>query len=405
MSGRRWSILPNLLLTRTRRLRTRGHGLRTIKYKPTMKYYLIAGERSGDLHAANLIHFIKKLDPHASFRGMGGDYMEAEGLSSAVHYDKLAVMGFVEVVMGFRKVLKTFSLIKKDLLKFEPDALILVDYGGFNMKIAKFAKAKGISVHYYIPPKVWAWNQKRAYKLKKNVDYLYSILPFEKDFFKKFDWDIHYVGNPLLDEIAKFSPHEFFHQKNEINYNPIIALLPGSRKQEVDKMLDVMLEVVPQYQHSQFIIAGVRNLDPAVYQKANSAGIKVVYDQTYDLLYHANAAIVTSGTATLETALFRVPQVVVYKTSSISYHIAKHLIRVPFISLVNLIADREVVKELIQEDYSVANVKSELNAMLGYADRKREIMEGYAEVREKLGEGKASDETAKLIVASLNALA
>jgi len=368
-----------------------------------MKYYLIAGERSGDLHAANLIHSIKKLDPHASFRGMGGDYMEAEGLSSAVHYDKLAVMGFVEVVMGFRKMLKTFSLIKKDLLKFEPDALILVDYGGFNMKIAKFAKAKGISVHYYIPPKVWAWNQKRAYKLKKNVDYLYSILPFEKDFFKKFDWDIHYVGNPLLDEIAKFSPHEFFHQKNEINYNPIIALLPGSRKQEVDKMLDVMLEVVPQYQHSQFIIAGVRNLDPAVYQKANSAGIKVVYDQTYDLLYHANAAIVTSGTATLETALFRVPQVVVYKTSSISYHIAKYLIRVPFISLVNLIADREVVKELIQEDYSVAKVKSELNAMLGYADRKREIMEGYTAVRQKLGAGRASDEAAKLIVGSFGA--
>ena len=369
-----------------------------------MKYYLIAGERSGDLHAANLIHSINKLDPEASFRGMGGDYMVKEGLSSAVHYNELAVMGFVEVVVGFRKVWKTFSLIKKDLLKFKPDALILVDYGGFNMKIAKFAKAKGISVHYYIPPKVWAWNQKRAYSLKKIVDHLYSILPFEKDFFKKFDWDIHYVGNPLLDEIAKFRPHEFFHQKNEINYDPIIALLPGSRKQEVDKMLDVMIDIVPQYEHSQFIIAGVRNLDPEVYQKANKAGIKVIYDQTYDLLYHANAAIVTSGTATLETALFRVPQVVVYKTSSISYHIAKHLIRVPFISLVNLIADREVIKELIQEDYNVSKVKSELNALLGYADRKKEILEGYADILEKLGEGKASDEAAGLIVASLKQL-
>jgi len=366
-----------------------------------MKYYLIAGERSGDLHAANLMHSLNKLDPQAEFRGMGGDYMVEQGLSSAVHYSELAVMGFVEVVMGFKKVLRTYSLIKKDLLKFKPQALILVDYGGFNMKMAKFAKAKGIPVHYYIPPKVWAWNQKRAYTLKRNVDHLYSILPFEKDFFKRFDWDVHYVGNPLLDEIAKFRPHDFFHQKNDIGYSPIIALLPGSRKQEVDKMLDVMVKIVPQYQHSQFIIAGVRNLDPEVYRKAHEAGIKVIYDQTYDLLYHANAAIVTSGTATLETALFRVPQVVVYKTSSVSYQIAKHLIRVPFISLVNLIADREVVKELIQEDYNVAKVKTELNAMLGYADRKKAILDGYTEVREKLGEGKASDETARLIVASM----
>lgn len=370
-----------------------------------MKYYLIAGERSGDLHAANLMHSLKKLDPQAEFRGMGGDYMVAEGLSSTVHYDKLAVMGFVEVVWGVRKILKTYSLIKKAVLAFKPDALILVDYGGFNMRMAKFATKKGIPVHYYIPPKVWAWNQKRAYTLKKNVDHLYSILPFEKEFFRKFDWDIHYVGNPLLDEIAKYRPHEFFHQKNEINYNPIIALLPGSRKQEVDNMLDVMIKIVPQYQHTQFIIAGVRNLDPAIYSKANLAGIKVVFDQTYDLLHHANAAVVASGTATLETALFRVPQVVVYRTSSISYHIAKHLIRVPFISLVNLIANREVVKELIQDDYNVAKVKSELNAMLGYADRKREIMEGYSFVREELGEGKASDETARLITASLKAKA
>lgn len=367
-----------------------------------MKYYLIAGERSGDLHAANLMHSLRKLDPQASFRGMGGDYMEKEGLSSAVHYNKLAVMGFLEVIMGFRKVLRTFSLIKKDILAFRPDALILVDYGGFNMKVAKFAKAKGIAVHYYIPPKVWAWNQKRAFTLKKNVDHLYSILPFEKNFFKKFDWDIHYVGNPLLDEIAKFKPHDFFHQKNEISYNPIVALLPGSRKQEVEKMLDVMLEIAPQYQHCQFIIAGVRNLDPQIYYKAQTAGIKVIYDQTYDLLHHANAAIVTSGTATLETALFRVPQVVVYKTSAVSYHIAKHLIRVPFISLVNLIAEREVVKELIQENYSVAKVKAELNAMLGYADRKREILDGYTEVREKLGEGRASDRTAQLMVTFLS---
>src|SRR5690554_2951029 len=318
-----------------------------------MKYYLIAGERSGDLHASNLIHSIKAIAPDATFRGMGGDYMEAEGLSLAVHYDQVAVMGFVEVLLGFQKVLKYLSVVKKDIEAFGPDALILVDYGGFNIKMAKFAKKRGIPVHYYIPPKVWAWNQKRAYTLKKNIDRLYAILPFEKEFYQKFGWDIHYVGNPLLDEIKKFVPHEFFHQKNELSYDPIVALLPGSRKQEVTKMMDLMVEIAPRYQHAQFVIAGVSNLDPTVYQDAESAGIKVVFDQTYDLLHHANAAVVTSGTATLETALFGVPQVVVYKTSSISYHIAKRLIKVPYISLVNLIAGKEVVKELIQEDYSV----------------------------------------------------
>jgi lipid-A-disaccharide synthase len=363
-----------------------------------MKYYFIAGERSGDLHAANLMRSIKAMDAHAVFRGMGGDYMEEEGLSSAVHYDRLALMGFLEVVWGFQKILKNFSLIKKDVLNFKPDALILVDYGGFNMKMAKFAKKKGISVHYYIPPKVWAWNQKRGYTLKKNVDQLYSILPFEKEFYRKFGWEIHYVGNPLLDEIKKFKPHEFFHQKNELNYKTIIALLPGSRKQEVCKMLDIMVEIAPQYHHAQFVIAGVRNLEATLYRNAEKAGIKVIFDQTYDLLNHATVAIVTSGTATLETALFRVPQVVVYKTSTFSYQIAKHLIRVPYISLVNLIAGKQVVKELIQDDYNTKNLKTELNALLGYAQRKAEVLEGYSEIRDKLGNQKASDETARLII-------
>ena len=366
-----------------------------------MKYYLIAGERSGDLHASNLVHSIKAIDPEATFRGMGGDYMEAEGLSLAVHYDQVAVMGFVEVLLGFQKVLKYLSVVKKDIEAFGPDALILVDYGGFNIKMAKFAKKRGIPVHYYIPPKVWAWNQKRAYTLKKNIDRLYAILPFEKEFYQKFGWDIHYVGNPLLDEIKKFVPHEFFHQKNELSYDPIVALLPGSRKQEVTKMMDLMVEIAPRYQHAQFVIAGVSNLDPTVYQDAESAGIKVVFDQTYDLLHHANAAVVTSGTATLETALFRVPQVVVYKTSAISYHIAKHLIRVPYISLVNLIANREVVKELIQEHYNIDNVVSELHALLAYADRKTAILNGYTEIRQKLGDDSASDKTAGLVVATL----
>lgn len=366
-----------------------------------MKYYLIAGERSGDLHAANLMHSLKEVDETAIFRGMGGDYMEAEGLTLAVHYDKVAVMGFLEVLFGFRKVLKNLALIKQDLTRFQPDALILVDYGGFNMKMAKFAKENGIPVHYYIPPKVWAWNQKRGYTLKKNVDQLYSILPFEQEFYRKFDWEINYVGNPLLDELEKFHPHEFFHQKNSLSYSPIIALLPGSRKQEVSKMLDTMVEIVPKFKNAQFIVAGVKNLDAVVYKKAEHLGIKVIFNQTYDLLHHANAAIVTSGTATLETALFRVPQVVVYKTSGLSYQIAKRLIRVPYISLVNLIAGKEVVKELIQDEYNVDNLMSELNAILGSFQRKGEILEGYTEIREKLGDKKASAETAKIIVSCL----
>ena len=366
-----------------------------------MKYYLIAGERSGDLHAANLVRALKDQDRNAEFRGMGGDYMEREGVALAVHYEQWAMMGFVEVVLGFTKVLKYYSAVKKDLLDFGADVLILVDFGGFNMRMARFAKARGISVHYYIPPKVWAWNQKRGHTLKKYVDQLYAILPFEVDFFKKFGWDIHYVGNPLLDEIEKFRPNPQFHETNGLTKDMIIALLPGSRKQEVTKMLDTMIGIVAQYKQVQFVIAGVRNLDPLLYEKAEKLSIKVVFEQTYDLLHHASAAIVTSGTATLEVALFDVPQVVVYKTSEISYRIAKRLIRVPHISLVNLIAGKEVVKELIQEKYQVNNLTAELNAMLAYARRKDEISEGYRLVRERLGDKKASDETARLIVGFL----
>ncbi|WP_215225976.1 lipid-A-disaccharide synthase [Echinicola shivajiensis] len=366
-----------------------------------MKYYIISGERSGDLHASNLITTIRELDSQANLRGMGGDYSEQAHLSLVAHYDEVALMGFVEVLFGFRKVLKYLKLVKEDILEFQPDAVILVDYGGFNMKIAKFCHEEGIPVHYYISPKVWAWNQKRAFKLKKYVDHLYSILPFEPEFFKRFDWDVNYVGNPLLDEIAKFKPHDFFHQRNELSYKPIIALLPGSRRQEVEKMIQTMVDIIPEFSNAQFIIAGVRNLPEAVYQKAREMGVKVIFDQTYDLLYHANAAIVTSGTATLETALFRVPQVVVYKTSGISYAIAKKLIKVPYISLVNLIADKEVVRELIQSEYNRNALLKELRAVLGNVQRKAEILEGYNLVRKLLGEKSASKETAKMIVDSI----
>jgi lipid-A-disaccharide synthase len=332
---------------------------------------------------------------------MGGSYSKEAGVELAVDYAKVALMGFLEVILGFRKVLKYLKLVKNDILAYKPDAIILVDYGGFNMKIASFAKENNISVHYYIPPKVWAWNQDRALKLKAYTDQVYSILPFEPKFFKKFDMKVHYVGNPLLDEISKFSPHEFFFQKNELSYQPIIALLPGSRAQEINAMLTRMIALVKEFPNAQFVIAGVGDLGTKIYQRGIDAGIRVIYDQTYDLLSHAIAAVVTSGTATLETALFRVPQIVVYRTSSISYAIAKNLIRVPFISLVNLIAEEEVVKELIQNDFSIPNLKVELQQILGNQVYKGQMLQGYDLVKERIGKNSASDTTAQLILESI----
>lgn len=365
------------------------------------KLYIISGERSGDLHASNLVRSLLHRRPDLKIRGMGGGYSKEAGIELSVDYAEVALMGFLEVVLGFRKVLKYLRVVKKDILAYKPDAIILVDYGGFNMKIASFAKENSIPIHYYIPPKVWAWNQKRALKLKANTDHIYSILPFEPKFFKKFDLMVHYVGNPLLDEISKFSPHEFFFQKNELSYQPIIALLPGSRAQEINAMLDRMIELVKEFPNAQFVIAGVGDLGSAIYQRGIDAGIRVIFDQTYDLLSHAIAAVVTSGTATLETALFRVPQIVVYRTSSISYAIAKNLIRVPYISLVNLIADKEVVRELIQNDFSILNLKTELHQILGNQFYKGYMLQGYDLIKEKLGELSASDITAGLILKTL----
>lgn len=362
------------------------------------KIYIISGERSGDLHASNLVLAMSKFLPDLEFRGMGGNYSKKAGVNLAVDYADVALMGFLEVVLGFRKVLHYLSLVKKDLLNYRPDALILVDYGGFNMKIAAFAKKNGIPVHYYIPPKVWAWNQKRAYKLKEVTDTVYSILPFEPEFFKRYGMEVNYVGNPLLDEINKFKSHDFFFQKNELSYQPIIALLPGSRKQEIAMMMKRMMTLVNVFPNAQFVIAGVDSLPSQVYEPAIKAGIRVVIDQTYDLLSHATAAVVTSGTATLETALFRVPQIVVYRTSSISYQIAKRLIRVPFISLPNLIAGKAVVKELIQDDFSVDNLKIELNRIFTNMVYRGEMMQGYDLIRKKIGEASASEKTARLIL-------
>lgn len=362
------------------------------------KIYIISGERSGDLHASNLVSELLKLNPNLLIRGMGGDYSKAAGVDLIVDYQEVALMGFLEVVLGFRKVLRYLKLIKDDILSFRPQAIILVDYGGFNMKIAEFAKKNGIEVHYYIPPKVWAWNQKRALKLKAFTDHIYSILPFEPDFFAHYDMEVTYVGNPLLDEISKFKPHEFFFQKNDLSYQPIIALLPGSRKQEVNAMLSKMIALANEFPHAQMVVAGVKSLDTQLYNAAIDNGLKVVYDQTYDLLKHAIAAVVTSGTATLETALFRVPQVVVYQTSPLTYSIAKRLVKIEFISLVNLIAGSEVVKELIQEEFNQKNLKKELQAILSNQVYRGYMLQGYDSIKEKLGDDSASKNTARLIL-------
>jgi lipid-A-disaccharide synthase len=362
------------------------------------KIYIISGERSGDMHAANLVAAMKSQDPLLQFRGMGGSYSKEVGVHLALDYASVSVMGFLEVVFGFRKVLKALALVKQDLLLFRPEALILVDFGGFNMKIAAFAKEHGIPVHYYIPPKVWAWNQKRAYNLKKYTDQVYSILPFEPAFFEKFGMQVVYVGNPLLDEIKKFKAHDFFYQKNDLSYRPIIALLPGSRTQEVKGMLAKMIALVQDFPQAQFVVAGVDSLPAAVYELALAQGIQVIYNQTYDLLSHATAAVVTSGTATLETALFKVPQVVVYSTSWVSYQIGKRLIRVPYISLPNLIADHRVLRELIQDDFSLANLRQELNLLVSDTAYRNEMQAGYDLIRERIGEQQASEQVAHLIL-------
>jgi lipid-A-disaccharide synthase len=362
------------------------------------KIYIISGERSGDMHAANLVAAMKSQNTLLQFRGMGGSYSKEVGVHLALDYASVSVMGFLEVVFGFRKVLKALALVKQDLLLFRPDALILVDFGGFNMKIAAFAKEHGIPVHYYIPPKVWAWNQKRALTLKAITDQVYSILPFEPAFFEKFGMQVVYVGNPLLDEIKKFKAHDFFYQKNDLSYRPIIALLPGSRTQEVKGMLAKMIALVQDFPQAQFVVAGVDSLPAAVYELALAQGIQVIYNQTYDLLSHATAAVVTSGTATLETALFKVPQVVVYSTSWVSYQIGKRLIRVPYISLPNLIADRRVLRELIQDDFSLANLRQELNLLVSDTAYRNEMQAGYDLIRERIGEQQASVQVAHFIL-------
>jgi lipid-A-disaccharide synthase len=367
-----------------------------------MKYYIIAGEASGDLHASNLVAEIKKKDKKAEFRGCGGDLMKAQGVDLLKHYRTMAYMGFVEVAVNLRKVLGNIALCKNDILEYQPDVVILVDYPGFNFRIADFAHEKGFKVIYYISPQLWAWKRRRVRKIKRSVDKMLVILPFEEEFYKRYGVDVTYVGNPLLDEQAKFgtSNRSIFLRRNSLGEKrEIIAMLPGSRKQEVKRMLPVMLKVVPRFPEYQFVIAGVSSLDKALYKKIiGNSDVFLIENQTYELLQNSSAAMVTSGTATLETALFSVPEVVCYKATGISYLLAKWMIKVKFISLVNLVMGKEVVKELIQGDLTEHNIVKELELLLRNGKRQRQLLEDYEELKGRLGSAGASEKAAEVII-------
>jgi lipid-A-disaccharide synthase len=369
-----------------------------------MKYYIIAGEASGDLHGSNLIREIKKLDNIADIRCWGGDLMEHAGAKVVKHYRDLAFMGFIEVVKNIGTIISNLKFCKQDIASYGPDVIILVDYPGFNLRIAEWAKEKGYKVVYYISPQVWAWKESRVKKIRKNVDKMLVILPFEKNFYHKWNFDVEYVGHPLADVVDSAQndiqplPGAILSPLNEKN---IIALLPGSREQEVAKKLPVMLEVSTHFPDYRFIIAKAPSLGDAFYQKfmEKFTNVRSIRNKTYPLLLQSKAALVTSGTATLETALFGVPQVVCYRGSGISYQIAKRLVKVKYISLVNLIMDREVVKELIQDEMNVENVKRELYKVLKDQQVISKMKQDYSELKKLLREGgNASEKAAKSIV-------
>lgn len=367
-----------------------------------MKYYLIAGEASGDLHGANLMAALKARDPEAEFRYFGGDLMQAKGGTLVKHYADMAYMGFVEVALNLRKILKNMKSCKEDIAAWKPDVVVPIDFPGFNLKIAAFCKEKGFTVFYYISPKVWAWNQKRVLNIKKVVDKMFCILPFEVDFYQSWDMKVDYIGNPLLDAVFIHQKNSSFLSQNNLGQKPIVALLPGSRKQELKGILPVMMQLVDRFPAYQFVIAGAPSFGQNHY--ASFIGKKlvpVIFNQTYDLLEHASAALVASGTATLETALFHVPQAVLYKGNPLSIAIARAVIKIRFISLVNLIMDREIVKELIQQDCTPEKVGQELERLLHDQTYRKTMLENYNLLDEKMGEAGASAKTAELMIGYL----
>lgn len=372
--------------------------------KMEKRLYIIAGEASGDLHGANLIKAMKKQED-VNIRAWGGDKMEEAGADVVKHFRDLAFMGFLEVAMNLRTIMKNLSFCKSDILNYKPDALILIDYPGFNMRIAEWAHKQGIKVFYYISPQIWAWKKNRVYSLKKTVDKMFVILPFEKDFYKKYDMDVEFVGHPLMDEINDFKKQaqsfENFTKRNSLSQKPIIALIPGSRKQEISKILPEMMRLRSQYPDHQFVLGAAPSMDDSFYRSIiGDSDVSIIRDQTYPLYHHAQVGMVASGTATLEAAIFGLPEVVCYKGSAISVQIARRVIKVKYISLVNLIMDKEIVTELIQNDLNSKKLKKELDLLLdeNYAEK---LEESYKALRQKLGGVGASDKAAQAMLKSL----
>lgn len=376
-----------------------------------MKYYIIAGEASGDLHASHLMQALKERDAEADFRFFGGDLMSAVGGTRVKHYRELAYMGFIPVLLHLRTIFRNMSICKKDIVEYNPDVLILVDYPGFNLNIAKFVhKNTKIPVFYYISPKIWAWKEHRIKNIKRDVDELFSILPFEVDFFeKKHNYPIHYVGNPTADEVKRFMGEYTenageFKKRNNLANKPIIALLAGSRKQEIDDNLPYMIRAAASVagEDYQLVVAGAPGIANGYYDKYlnGSRDVYIVFGETFKLLSHSRAAVVTSGTATLETALFDVPQVVCYKTPipKVIAFLRRHLLKVKYISLVNLIANREVVRELVADTFCEDNIKKELSSIVADGKERSTMLHGYAEVRSILGDEKAADNAAKEMI-------
>ena len=367
-----------------------------------MKYYIIAGEASGDLHGSNLIKALKNKDSNADVRCWGGDLMQAAGGILVKHYKELALMGFIEVIMNLGTIFKNIKICKNDIATYDPDVIIFIDYSGFNLRIAEWAKQQNYKTNYYISPQIWASREGRINKIKRDIDAMYVILPFEKEFYeKKHDFPVHYVGHPLIDAITnrdQVDENNFRLENSLDNEKPIIALLPGSRKQEVHKMLQLMLSITNDFPDYNFVIGGAPSLDDEFYNPfLVNPNVSFVANKTYDLLNISHAALVTSGTATLETALFKVPQVVCYKANWLSYQIAKRIITLKFISLVNLIMDKEVVKELIQDDLSTNNLRKELTKILNGKGRDNQL-KAYDLLEQKLGGKGASEKAASLIV-------
>lgn len=363
-----------------------------------MKLYIIAGEASGDLIGAQLIESLLRINPTLEIWAWGGALMEKAGAKIRKNYAELAFMGFLEVVKNLPAILKNFNFCKKDILEFNPDIVLFIDYPGFNLRMARWSRQKNFKTYYYVSPQVWAWNTKRVHEIKKNIDRLFCILPFEKDFYKKYNFNVDYVGHPLIDIIDEFK------KLSIINYQlsakkPVIAILPGSRKQEIEKMLPIMLSIVPNFPDYDFIVAAVNQQPQEMYEKilaqATVQNIKIIKNDTYNILSQATAAIVKSGTSTLETALFNVPEIVCYKSSNISYQIGKRVVRVPYISLVNLVVGKKIVEELIQSNFNTETLTVTLKKVLENSEK---IKQDYEELRTALGGGGASERVAKIIL-------